>query len=97
MYGTSKTAVQDVLAGGKICILDIDVQGVKAVKETDLSPLYVFIKPPSLEVLEQRLRDRGTETEESLSKGSFIIFAFLCLDLKTQGKLRGVPTFFKAN
>ena len=68
MYGTSKTAVQDVLARGKICILDIDVQGVKAVKETDLSPLYVFIKPPSLEVLEQRLKDRGTETEESLSK-----------------------------
>ena len=72
MYGTSKTAVQDVLAGGKICILDIDVQGVKAVKETDLSPLYVFIKPPSLEELEQRLRDRGTETEESLSKGGSI-------------------------
>ena len=66
MYGTSKTAVEEVLARGRICILDIDVQGVKAVKETDLSPMYVFIQPPSLEVLEQRLRDRGTETEESL-------------------------------
>ena len=68
MYGTTRAAVEAVTEGGKICILDIDVQGVKAVKETDLSPLYVFIKPPSLEVLEQRLRDRGTETEESLSK-----------------------------
>ena len=66
MYGTSKTAVEDVLANGKICILDIDVQGVKAVKGTDLSPLLVFIKPPSLETLEERLRARGTETEESL-------------------------------
>ena len=66
MYGTSKTAVEDVLTKGRICILDIDVQGVKAVKETDLTPMYVFIKPPSLEVLEKRLRDRGTETEESL-------------------------------
>ena len=44
------------------------LQGVKAVKETDLRPLYVFVKPPSLEVLEQRLRDRGTESEESLSR-----------------------------
>ena len=66
MYGTSKSAVNDVLNSGKICILDIDVQGVKAVKETDLTPLLVFIKPPSLEVLEERLRSRGTETEESL-------------------------------
>ena len=67
-YGTSKASVEDVLARGKICILDIDVQGVKAVKETDLTPLFVFIKPPSLDTLEERLRSRGTETEESLSK-----------------------------
>ena len=60
--------MEDVLARGKICILDIDVQGVKAVKETDLTPLFVFIKPPSLDTLEERLRSRGTETEESLSK-----------------------------
>lgn len=54
---------------GKICILDIDVQGVKAVKATsDLGAKYVFIKPPSMKVLEQRLRDRMTESEESLQK-----------------------------
>ena len=69
MYGTSKSAVNAVLNSGKICILDIDVQGVKAVKKTDLTPLLVFIKPPSLEVLEERLRSRGTETEESLRWG----------------------------
>jgi len=68
MYGTSKDAVQHVLDSGKICILDIDVQGVKAVKKTDLKPKFVFIKPPSMEVLEARLRARGTETEESLAK-----------------------------
>ena len=67
-YGTSKASVEDVLNSGKICILDIDVQGVKAVKDTDLTPMFVFIKPPSLETLEERLRARGTETEESLSK-----------------------------
>ena len=65
-YGTSKQSVQDVLQSGKICILDIDVQGVKAVKKTDLNPRFVFIKPPSLQVLEMRLRARGTETETSL-------------------------------
>jgi len=68
MYGTSKQAVQHVLNSGKICILDIDVQGVISVKETELKPKFVFIKPPSLEVLEERLRGRGTETEESLNK-----------------------------
>ena len=59
MYGTSKSSVEDVLNSGKICILDIDVQGVKAVKTTDLTPMFVFIKPPSLEVLEKRLRESG--------------------------------------
>ena len=43
-------------------------QGVGNLKETELDPVYVLIKPPSLEVLEKRLRDRKTETEESLKK-----------------------------
>lgn len=47
--------------------MDIDVQGVKNLKETNLHPWYVFIKPPSLEALEERLQARNTETEESLS------------------------------
>ena len=68
MYGTSKKAVQDVLSSGRICVLDVDIQGVKNLKKTDLNPLYLFIKPPSLGELEKRLRDRGTETEESLQK-----------------------------
>lgn len=54
MYGTSKKAVKDVLASGRICILDIDTQGVMQVKNTDLKPHYVFIKPPSLEVSQGR-------------------------------------------
>ena len=53
---------------GLICILDIDVEGVKSMKATKFRPNYVFIAPPSLEVLEQRLTKRGTETEESLKK-----------------------------
>jgi len=56
------------VATGKICVLDIEIQGVEQVRKTDLKPLMVFIKPPSLEELEKRLRDRKTETEESLQQ-----------------------------
>lgn len=41
---------------------------MKQVKRTDLDARYLFLAPPSLAVLEQRLRGRGTETEESLQK-----------------------------
>jgi guanylate kinase len=44
------------------------VQGVKKVKQLDMNPLYIFIMPPSMEELECRLRERGTETEESLQR-----------------------------
>ncbi|KAF3699448.1 Guanylate kinase [Channa argus] len=68
MYGTSKAAVQDVQAKNLICILDIDMQGVRNIKQTDLSPIYISIQPPSMAILEKRLRDRKTESEESLQK-----------------------------
>ncbi|XP_042333202.1 guanylate kinase isoform X3 [Sceloporus undulatus] len=68
MYGTSKVAIQAVQAQNQICILDIDMQGVKNIKKTDLNPIYISVQPPSIEVLEKRLRDRQTETEESLQK-----------------------------
>ncbi|XP_010884365.1 guanylate kinase isoform X2 [Esox lucius] len=68
MYGTSKASVQAVKDKNLICILDIDMQGVRAVKTTDLNPIYVYIQPPSLTILEKRLRDRKTESEESLQK-----------------------------
>lgn len=44
------------------------MQGVKQIKETDLNPLCVFIKPPSIDELEKRLRGRKTETEETLKR-----------------------------
>merc|ERR1712198_27530 len=68
MYGTSKAAVESVRSKGLICILDIDVQGVISIKKTDLKPNYVFVKPPSLDELEARLKSRGTETEDSLQR-----------------------------
>ncbi|CAM0141147.1 guanylate kinase [Umbelopsis sp. WA50703] len=68
MYGTSLKAVRDVVEEGKVCILDIDMQGVQSVKKTSLQPRYIFIQPPSLETLEQRLRGRKTENEDAILK-----------------------------
>nr|XP_028607465.1 guanylate kinase isoform X1 [Podarcis muralis]XP_028607467.1 guanylate kinase isoform X2 [Podarcis muralis] len=68
MYGTSKAAIQAVQAQNQICILDIDMQGVKNIKKTDLNPIYISVQAPSIEVLEKRLRDRQTESEDSLQK-----------------------------
>lgn len=67
IYGTSIAAVRSVGAAGKTCLLEIDVQGADQVKNTDLNARFVFIAPPSYEELEQRLRGRGTETEEKVA------------------------------
>ncbi|KAG0347576.1 guanylate kinase [Podila minutissima] len=68
LYGTTVNAVKSVGDQGKICILDIDMQGVKLVKATDLNAWYLSVQPPSIPELENRLRGRGTETEDSLQK-----------------------------
>lgn len=68
MYGTTVAAVEAVSKGGKKCILDIDMQGVILVKKTDLNARFLFVKPPSEEALEVRLRGRGTDSEEAIQK-----------------------------
>ena len=64
----SKKAVEDVARTGRICVLDVDKQGVKNIRKTDLHPLYLYISPPSYEMLEKRLRARKTDTEEAIEK-----------------------------
>ena len=49
-------------------MLDIEVQGVKSIKDTKLNPNFVFIVPPSMEELERRLRNRGTESEDKIAQ-----------------------------
>uniref|UniRef100_A0A3Q7NK93 Guanylate kinase n=2 Tax=Callorhinus ursinus TaxID=34884 RepID=A0A3Q7NK93_CALUR len=51
LYGTSKAAVRAVQAMNRICVLDVDLQGVRNIKKTDLQPIYIFVQPPSLDVL----------------------------------------------
>lgn len=68
MYGTLKAHVESELDKGYFIMLDVDVLGALNVKEMyDDQALTIFIKPPSIDILEQRLRNRGTESEESLS------------------------------
>lgn len=58
---SSIAAVQDVTAHNQVCILDIDVQGVESVRRAGrglLDPHYLFVSPPSITVLEERLRGR---------------------------------------
>ena len=62
-YGTSFNAVQDIAKQNKICVLDIDSQGVDSLSRTDLNPVLIFIKAPSLDELEKRLRARGTDDD----------------------------------
>ncbi|KAA3673462.1 guanylate kinase [Paragonimus westermani] len=70
LYGTSRAAVESVLATGKICILDVEMEGVKSIHAITppLNAWYILIRPPSVEALEKRLRDRGTETNETIAK-----------------------------
>ncbi|CAF3576176.1 unnamed protein product [Rotaria socialis] len=68
LYGTSKNAVEDVAKTGRICVLDVDKQGVKSIRKTDLHPLFIYISPPSYEILEQRLRARKTDSESAIQK-----------------------------
>uniref|UniRef100_A0AC35TL81 Guanylate kinase n=1 Tax=Rhabditophanes sp. KR3021 TaxID=114890 RepID=A0AC35TL81_9BILA len=66
-YGTSKRAVEDVQKTGKICVLDVELQGVKNIKASHLNAKFILIQAPSLVDLEARLRARNTETESSLA------------------------------
>src|SRR4029079_18237529 len=68
-YGTSRLEVVDRLHRGEDVILDIDYQGASQIaKDRDLKErkLNVFIFPPSLEALEQRLRDRGLNSDQEI-------------------------------
>ena len=67
-YGTLKKPVEDALQSGKSILLDIDIQGARQVKQNAPQCTSIFILPPDLETLEQRLRSRKTDSEEIIQK-----------------------------
>ena len=65
-YGSPRGQVRDALVAGRDVILKIDVQGARVVKEQVSEALLIFVVPPTLETLFERLRARATETAEQL-------------------------------
>ena len=66
LYGTSQKWITDAMAAGQDILLEIDVQGAQQVRKIFGDEIGIFILPPSAEVLEQRLRNRGTDSEDAI-------------------------------
>ncbi|CAG2173922.1 unnamed protein product [Oppiella nova] len=65
-YGTSRQALDSVLKSSRIAVLDLDLKGVQSLRKANLDALYVWVRAPSLAVLERNLRGRETESEAAL-------------------------------
>ena len=69
LYGTLKSEVDKALSRGKAMLFDIDVKGGLSIKRTyPTDSVLIFVKPPSIEILEARLRDRKTEDETTFTR-----------------------------
>ena len=67
-YGTLKSTLESTIKAGKDIVLTIDVDGAIQLKKLGLSCLLIFILPPSVQILRQRLEERKTETESELNQ-----------------------------
>ncbi|WP_410521606.1 guanylate kinase [Candidatus Tisiphia endosymbiont of Nedyus quadrimaculatus] len=65
-YGTPKKVVEDLLNQGLDVLFDIDWQGTKLIKKTLPNVITIFILPPSPSILQQRIKDRGQDSKESI-------------------------------
>lgn len=72
-YGTPREPVVKAIDAGFDVVLEIDVQGAISLRESGLPTISIFVAPPSREELEQRLRARGTETEEQMARRLTIV------------------------
>ena len=82
---------------GLICILDIDIQGVKSIKETDISCNYIFVQPPSMEILKERLQGELDDSLHGRLQASGNIddancYRYLSLNLMKCNSGRGTET-----
>lgn len=67
LYGTPKAPVDEMLRNGKAVILKIEVQGAEKIRKIYPEVISIFLMPPSVRVLEERLRGRNSEDEETLN------------------------------
>ena len=68
LYGTSFAAIRESLEEGFDIMLEIEVQGAKLIRARDYEAVFIFLLPPSMDALEQRLRDRGTDSEDLIRR-----------------------------
>ena len=68
LYGTPRKFIEKAMREGKSVLLDIDVQGAMKVMDTFKEGVFIFIAPPSVRALEERLRKRKTETEDKIRR-----------------------------
>jgi guanylate kinase len=68
LYGTSRRLLDVMLSKGRDMILDIDTQGAKQVRAKYESAVFIFIMPPSLDILEERLRNRKSDREDEIQR-----------------------------
>jgi len=68
LYGTSKRVLDDMIREGVDVILDIDTQGARQIKTHFETAVFVFIMPPSMALLEERLRNRKSDHEDEIRK-----------------------------
>jgi guanylate kinase len=67
-YGTSRRVLDDLISKGLDVILDIDTQGAKQIRTKYDTAIFIFIMPPSLDILEERLRNRKSDHEDEIRK-----------------------------
>jgi len=68
LYGTGRADAERLMASGKDVVLVIDVQGAGQVRSAGIPLVTVFVLPPSFEVLEQRLRGRGKDSDDAIRR-----------------------------
>lgn len=68
LYGTSRSATREALAAGRDLILEIDWQGARNIRASEMDCISIFIVPPSLEELQRRLENRGKDSPEVIER-----------------------------
>jgi guanylate kinase len=68
LYGTPRQPIDRAIASGQIVLLEIELEGARQVAQTFPDAQRIFIAPPSMQVLENRLRDRSTDSEDQILK-----------------------------
>ena len=67
-YGTARKNIEETLQKGKDLVFELDIQGVESLRALQYEGVYVFILPPSMEELKQRLTRRGTESGDQIQQ-----------------------------